>query len=470
MNKKDKSKVKVVVSSELKIIDNNLSVVNKANEIKLNKINAEIKEAKIDIDLISTDLFKALEESSKNSKEEVKILESILEEPIQKICTTNTNDDETWEQTVTKSKNFLIRQSIDPNEIFHYNLIPKEELFKIIDYLDRPMYDRIKWDKYDFLVCFGAGILGGLIDIYACTAFPSGNTSINPKAPKIGLEKLMANKDSWLGKIMEDIHAQHPGNAAIDFTGTQSIIKPDGVTSTISIGGPYHRGMSSGHDLFRIFNCVKQLYLGKFQGVAYRDGVGYLFESTVNSKGNPFVPMDIGNAFLNCIIHLFCDYFSTTSLPIPGTTWLRESSNRDIRELVMKELYEKGIHLRHLTLQFIPPIVVSVLIIIYFYFRYFDKNVPREAKIQKISELLALSHSITCAINVGKVYIMNDPYQLNIPQVVAACLSIASVIFLETGRNNFIKKFERNNNDLMKDLKDLEEKINIKISNEIILK
>ena len=99
-----------------------------------------------------------------------------------------------------------------------------------------------------------------------------------------------------------------------------------------------------------------------------------------------------------------------------------------------------------------------------------ESNVPREAKIQKISELLALSHSITCAINVGKVYIMNDPYQLNIPQVVAACLSIASVIFLETGRNNFIKKFERNNNDLMKDLKDLEEKINIKISNEIILK
>lgn len=443
--------------SGIKEVDNDLSTVNKANKMRLENIEEELKEQKETNEELDNQLEILLQNSEKLELADALVMQGLLEDLENRKVKKTICKEDPWKETVDKSRRFLLNEGIDPNEIFHFNIISQKELFEIIDFLDRPLYERIKWDKYDFLVCFGVGILlGGFIDLKMCT-------------PGKGLEAAMANKGSWIGEYMEEIHKLHLPNAPIDFQGRIEFEISPGEFAKGNFGGKFHRGRSSGHDLLRFYSCVKQMSTGQFEGVVFREGIKIPLKSNLNQYGAEYIPMKLGSAVVECLVHNFCDYFSTLSLPIPGTSILFENSRKEIRDIVMNELYYRGIHLRHLTMQIIPPLIVSIGIILYFKIRYGNVDAPNDAKSQKLYELLALSHSVTCAFNIGKVVVMKDPYQLNVPQVIATCLSLAKVILMETRRNSFIQKIKRNNLDLANDLTELQKRVDFSIKNEILL-
>lgn len=442
----------------LKKVNNELSIVNKTNELRIKKLNKELIKEKEDINELLNEADKLIINSSKFTLKDAEALEITLSKPqnVKKTHLINIKEN-SWEKTVNISKKYLISEGINPEEIMSYNILPKDELFKILDYLNRPLYKRIPWDlKIDLPVCFGIGILGGFIDLFMCT-------------PGHFFEKMISDKNSWIGKYMEKIHQLHPKGAAIDYQGKAKVLRQDGTVASGSFGGGSHRARSRAHDPLRIFECIKQLKDGKFEGVFYRDGIKFPFESSVNQYGKKYIPMSLGSAFLNCIIHQFCDFFSSGSLPLPGSTFLFENSDRETRKIIIEELYNRGFNFRHLILQTIPPFVVTVAVIVFFLIKYKNIDAPSDAKLQKLAELMTLSHSITCAFNIGKVIIMKDPWQLNIPQIIATCLSIFSAIILESRRNSFISKIKRNTLNLKTDLDKLKLLVENNIPIQIIL-
>ena len=194
----------------------------------------------------------------------------------------------------------------------------------------------------------------------------------------------------------------HPGNSPIDFQG-----EIEGQSFAGKWGS--HRGLSSAHDLLRPLEGIRQFKDGVFRGLHWKDGVKHIVESGVNQHGKAYEPMGWAAAVVVWLCHVACDFFSKSSLPIPGTSWLREWSSDETMRFLQNSVYRQGINLRHVTLQTIAPFAVEIGIRSYVAIRYRRSDAPEDALRQKTIELLALSHTLTVAINVGKIVIMKNP-------------------------------------------------------------
>ena len=211
-------------------------------------------------------------------------------------------------------------------------------------------------------------------------------------------------------------------------------------------GGRYHRGRTSGHDLLRPLEAIRQFKDGEFRGTYWgHGGIRHVVERSANQHGNSYSPMGWGAAVLAWMVHVTCDYFSEASLPIPGTSLIHEnSSEHHIRAFVQNDLYGKGINLRHVTLQALAPLAVEVGIRTYTYLRHRKSDAPKDAIRQKQRELLVLAHTLMTAVNLGKIVITHNPLMLNVPALLALVRAVMGLIVLEEGRNSFIAKVSRN--------------------------
>ena len=274
-------------------------------------------------------------------------------------------------------------------------------------------------DRWDYFVAFGAGIAGAAGDILLGT-------------PGRFVQNAMADKEHGLGKWMESIHAKHADGALIDYQGP-------------NFGGKYHRGLTTGHDLLRPLEGIRQFKDGEFRGFYWQDGKKFIVETVQNQRGNPYDSINSWpEAAFAWLVHNICDFFSSTSLPIPGTSYLYGLPNRDIRKFVQEDLYQNGINLRHVTLQTLAALVVEVGVRSYMAIRYRNVDVPKNALRQKRTELLALGHTITTAVNNGKITILKDPTMLNVPMLLLCLKNVLGMVVLEQKRNSFAAKITRN--------------------------
>jgi hypothetical protein len=350
---------------------------------------------------------------------------------------------ETWDQTVAAARQHVGAEGKNPNQLSTVQLLSPKELEEVNRHLARPMYQRVPWDRWDWLVAFGAGLTGGLIDVFLGT-------------PGHFAQAAMADKDHLMGSWMEGIHGQHGGAAPIDYQGPH-------------FGGGSHRGLTSGHDLFRPLEGIGQFKDGTFRGWYFHDGIRVMVESTVNQNGVPYEPMSWGSAALAWMVHNACDFFSSASLPIPGTSWLYESESHDVRRFVQEDLYKQGINLRHVALQTLAPLAVKVAVGSYFFLRYRNLDAPAAAKAQKRAELGALAHGVSLGINLGKIAVMKNPLLLNVPQLIATMRSLFGLIVLEHSRNSFIRKFKRNAGELAAAQDELEMLLKDRLPGKIVL-
>lgn len=347
-----------------------------------------------------------------------------------------------WAETVVRAKAELAARALrEPTGSIE--LLSAEENVEITQHLSRPLYERIPWDRWDYLVAFGVGLAGAVVDVLLGT-------------PGRFVQQAMADKNHWLGKWMESIHARAPGGAPIDYQG------PD-------FGGPYHRGLTTGHDILRPLEGIRQFKDGVFRGFYYTDGVKHVVETAVNQYGNAYSSMSWGAAVLAWMVHNACDYFSSNSLPIPGTSWLYEMSDRDVRVFVQKELYQRRINLRHVNLQTLAPLIVEVGISAYSALRQRNTDAPKEALEQKRSELLVLGHTLTTAVNIGKILLLNDPTMLNVPALLALLRRILGLVIMEQKRNSFVARIARNSRELLRSQEDIEHMLEAQITSPILL-
>lgn len=440
--------------------DNELAIVHKANRIMLDDVSStientkqELKELrdeldKLPVDNVSVQKMDILPNENNDSSPENKSSDIVINQNQKNNIKPSPSSD--WDSVVQTSKTEIESCGFDSNQISLYDLLSPEENLAIQQKLNRPMYERIPWDKWDYGFAFGAGLVGGGLDIFLGT-------------PGFGLQEQMADKNSWIGRQMEEIHNFHNKFPYPNYKA------PIDYTEAGKVGGGFHRGLTTGHDLFHPLEGIRQFMDGEFRGFYWKDGEKIFFESSVTKGGTPFQPMNWSDAVLAWMIHMFCDFFSSASLSIPGTSYVYGMDNRALRIFVEKDLYQSGINLRHITLQTIPPTAIEVIIRSYIFFRYHKQTVDPDALTQKKTELLTVAHSISAGFNIGKVIVMEDPLLINIPQLIALSKTLIQLVLQEYNRNSFFRKALRNLSDLQKTQQEYETLVNNSLSTVIVL-
>lgn len=324
----------------------------------------------------------------------------------------------------------LSKRGLDVETLDYHDLVSPSELVEIETILNRPLPRKEKWTKADYIAVFIAGSIGSLVDFI----FSDRNNKFTGKGSEFS---------DWLNKFHE-----HEGGGPIDYQG-------------IGFGGGYHRGLSKGHDVLRFIEAIIMFKNGRFEGMRYIDGVGHKVVSSVNQYGTAYEQLGWIEAILKYAKHMFADLFSTCSLPFPGSSFLVESSNRDLRKLAAT-MYQNGFNMKNIMVQSLSAIIVEVILRVYFgiqsvksYKSEFElsdcysnfsaiKEFIKPSSKDKLHEMLLLSHSIVMAVNVGKVIIKKAPWELNVTEIISVIRYAVPVVNSWIDRNSGHSKDMRN--------------------------
>lgn len=297
-----------------------------------------------------------------------------------------------------------------------------EEIRLIEKNLNRPLVERSKWDRWDYATAFTVALAGAVIDTLV------GN-------PRKGLSAICSDKDSFIGKWLEGIHRRHSNNNPMDYQG-------------FKMGGGGHRLRSIGHDLLGFPFGIWQIMNGTFTGGYYQDGKYHDILSKATQYGCPYESKDFAEALWTYTAHVFCDFFSTYSLPVPGFGYLTKMPVREIR-VFASEMYDSGYNLRHVMMQSFSALFIEITIRTYSHFRFKKgQGLENEQLSQKRRELLLLSHSIAAGFNVGKVAITGNLLALNLSQIFAVVFHFIPFVMFHYRNNNTTQKLLRNIGDL----------------------
>lgn len=312
---------------------------------------------------------------------------------------------------------FSILQTIPPykgdDKISLSSVDIDNELQAIQKELSSISIDIIPFDRTDALLVFGSALTEILLDFFLS----------DPANPDSLASKCNDSK-SWIGKFGNSIHEhiKHDNNP-LDFQGGftadgEQIFFGQKIKRDISFGGGDHRNLSDGHDLVFFWKAIKEIHAGRFTDSSYVDGVRIFVETTKNAFGNDFAkPSSWLGAIWEYVCHMFADFFSSKSLPIPGASFLRHSNSREIRKFA-EEIYREGDNLRTEVLKVGSVIIPEFILRIFHRLRYKGTEWSKEAQDQKLHILLLMTHSLATAFNIGKVIITENPVSLNLPMIV----------------------------------------------------
>ncbi|MCL6576907.1 hypothetical protein [Kyrpidia sp.] len=243
------------------------------------------------------------------------------------------------------------------------------------------MFDHVQvLNRTDWIMIGVAGVAGALIDIIY--GRPTGFSE-----PEI--------KDNSLFGLGEQLKNFDPQNNPIDF-------QADGPVGD-------RRLYSYGHDLFRFFEGVKEIMNGVYQGIS-PDGHGVITHAFAG-----YSPVNLHTAIITLILHLFKDFWTSMSLPLPGMTWLANLNGDQMPEFA-KKLYEDGVNLRTVTAEISATVIVELTIRVYHHFRFREKSVSQRHIEAHRDRMLACAHGVALLANIGKVAFTQQPKLLNIGQ------------------------------------------------------
>lgn len=419
---------------ELKDVERDLQKLKKDNdrqEEKLDEMQEKIKNA-----------YALLgKEPLKSQKANLRVVDTI---PEYHSATSTLSYDELF----GKAKNSLIERGLDVENLDYHSLVSASELKEIEDELNRPLSRREKWIKSDFVAVFIAASIGSLADIVL------GDRN-----------NQLTGKDSSLSKWFNQFH-QHTSGAPIDYQGEGF---RDG-------GLGYHRGLSRGHDVIRFVEGILMFKNGQFIGIRHENGQAIRVITNVNQYGTPYEQLSTIEAIVGYARHMFADLFSTCSLPFPGSSFLAECDNRQLRKFAA-DMYQNGFNCKNIMLQSISTIAIEVIIRIYSsmqsvkqykdkvelsedysnlnVFRQFFKPINKE----KLNEMLLVAHAITTAVNVGKIVIKKAPWEINVTEIIAVVKYGIKVLKSAMARNSEYAKLIRNADEIHQRWQELESDI-----------
>lgn|GEM_PF-2689443 len=194
----------------------------------------------------------------------------------------------------------------------------------------------------------------------------------------------------------------------------------DGIATIDNIkGGPLHRLVGPSHDLSRFMEAIGQIMKGEFRS----NVMGKEFVSNVygGRSSTPYLKIESPtDAAVVLILHLIGDFFSKTSLPIPGRTKIAESEIQAVVKNVFDE-YRNGGNLRLLVSEFLSNLTGALLItIVLRLYRYFRIAIETRSMSGlsmkddlKFHVLCRNAQSMSFVISVGKAAFSTNPLALN---------------------------------------------------------
>lgn len=220
------------------------------------------------------------------------------------------------------------------------------------------------------------------------------------------------------------------GKGIVEKTVDWTMLAHDLITFSLAI-----YSISSGKFIdFRIFPKGEQSLIKKFP----------LVVSPTTQKGSPYDSCDVITAIIKYAVHMFADFFSKMSLPLPGFSFLTRVKDSDVEKFALK-LYREGMNMRTLALQGIPVGVTELLMSLYVWIRAKDAGgeISEAAWNHKKKKLLLISHGITTAVNVGKIVITKAPWRLNLV-VIARTFQLVWQVTAEEAKvtNRYIEKLD----------------------------
>lgn len=313
-----------------------------------------------------------------------------------------------------------------------------------IDQLQKEMSNidlySIPFDKYDLVIVFIAGLIGASCDIILGKPIDGYNEILKPaKEPKIN------DKFAYgLGKHLKKYDLR---NNPIDKT-----------IPGIQLGD--HRLYSYGHDLFRVFQTVTVMLIGT--GPVGVTGLGgeLILEQAPEKWIENLTKLGIDGTKPNIksvikiliilFLHLYKDYCSARSLPIPGLTYIANLNKDTMPEFLDKLTNDKELNLRTLNGQLLSVFSIELIVLIYSFIRKkSDGNLYTDEQYKnKKEKLLLISHSIALAFNVGKVVMTNNPAFINFPQIVRIVKLVWNIVKFEIDINQ--KSIEKVNMSTIK--------------------
>ena len=361
------------------------------------------------------------------------------------------NEIKSYDDLYEKAESSLIIRGMNVDNLDYNSIISQKDLDEIILELNQPLSRREKWVKGDFVAVFIASSIGSLADIILGTR----DNKLTGADPRRGFQ---SDFSKWLNQFHE-----HEGGAPIDYQGT-------------GFGGPFHRGLSKGHDVLRFIEAIVMFKNGQFAGTRYMDGVPHKFISSVNQYGTTYEQLSTIGAILKYTKHMFADLFSTCSLPFPGSSFLVESNNRQLRKFAA-DMYQNGFNIKNIMNQSVSTIIIEIILRVYHSvhsvqkykyefeldddysnFREVSHLFKQESK-EKLNEMLLVSHAIVTAINMGKVIINKAPWEINITEIFSVFRYGVKVISNVTKRNSEYLKLIRNADEIHRYWHQLEQEV-----------
>lgn len=357
----------------------------------------------------------------------------------------------TYDELYTKAELSLISDGIDIDSLDYYSLISQKEMKEIITQLNQPLSRKEKWVREDFVAVFVAASIGSLADIVLGTR----DNKLTGADPRKGFQSKFSK---WLNQFHE-----HEGGAPIDYQGP-------------GFGGPFHRGLSKGHDILFFIEAIMMFKNGQFVGTRYIDGVPHKIITSVNQYGTPYEQLSIIEAIVKYAKHMLADVSSTCSLPFPGSSLLAESNNRQLRKFAA-DMYSNGFNIKNIMIQSVSTIIIEIILRVYYSinsiqkYKYefeleddysnFDavKHLFKKENKEKLNEMLLVSHAIVTAVNVGKVVINKAPWEINITEIFSVFKYGVKVVSSATERNSEYSKLIRNADEIHKSWHQLEQEI-----------
>jgi hypothetical protein len=319
------------------------------------------------------------------------------------------------------AKSWLTSRGYDTSNLKLEDLLSNEEILAIEVEVNRPLTDRLNWDRWDYIFTFAAAVFGSTAD------FLWGD-------PKKGLSRCLSNKRTLAGSWFDKIHFLHNSGSPMDYQGPK-------------MGGSDHRLRSIGHDLFGFLEGIWQIKNGTFTGGYFDHGKWLQIVSETNQFGKSYTNMDWHKAIGYYAVHVFCDFFSSKSLPVPGFGYLVRLPYRDIRKIA-HEMYSSGYNLRHFFVQGSSVGIVELIVRAFCFLRHYRNDLAKESLLLKQREMRLLAHSLVTAFNVGKVVITQNPLSLNLPQILFTIYQIWPLVIDHYRRNDQIQMVLRNLDEL----------------------
>jgi hypothetical protein len=272
----------------------------------------------------------------------------------------------------------------------------------------------LPWDAGDFVTVFLAGVLGGLMDVFIGKPSSGHRTDSEPGSlfGKPVEPRITSDSFFGLGERLKTydlpanpIDAHLPGAAPGD-----------------------HRLYSYGHDLLRFFKGLDLILKGK--GPVGISGTGGEISLTSSAW---HTPDSYWAAVLIQALHLYKDFWSARSLPLPGSTIIANMNDDQMPEVIQELTNNRDVNLRVMVGQALAMTVIEIMVRIWVHIKYRSSHHSPEVIKAKRDKMLLLGQSVGFGFNLGKIVVTKNPFFLNVPQMLR--ITALAVVVAKEGAN-----------------------------------